>query len=131
MEAWEEWESDEIGQIIPASVLKNLRDIVDRVLIVWRLQRTGGETAGTHEYSSVGKSNGCGIPTAVIHGWPGGPFVCNGIVKRRTVEPLAVEKMPPGDQQAAIRQESVAGAEKIDGIAVGIGGLITRRFRGS
>jgi hypothetical protein len=37
--------------------------------------------------------------------------------------------MASGYQEAAIRQESVAGAEKIDGGTVGIGGLITGGFR--
>ena len=129
VKAREKWESDEIGQVVPSAILENLGDVVDGVLIVGRLKGAGGKTAGTYERSSVGQGHGCGIPTAVIHRWPGGPFIRDGIVERRTIEALAVEKMASGYQEAAIRQESVARAEKIDGGTVGIGGLITGGFR--
>ena len=131
METREEWKSDEIGDVIPTAILENLGDVVDGILIVRRLKGAGGKTARTYEYSSVGKCDDCGIPTAIVHCWPGGPSVRDGIVKRRTIEALTVEKMAPGDQKPAIRQESVARAEKIDWLAMGISGLITGGFRGN
>src|ERR1700736_2137595 len=84
----------EVAEVIPTSILQNLRNVVDCIGVGRWLKGAGWKTARTYEDSSVGERDRYGIPTAVVHLWPDGPLIRARIVDCRTTEPLADEKMP-------------------------------------
>src|ERR1700722_18835930 len=121
MKPRKERQSVETGDVVPCTVLENLRDIVNRRDPGRReLRNAYGKAAGIHECSPVRKRDRGGIPTAVVHDRAGAPFIRDGIVKRGGVQPLAVKEMAAGHYQSAVFQEGMPGTEEIDSVALGI-----------
>src|SRR6516165_8137514 len=89
--------------------IPDLLDFVGRRRAIWSLK------ASRHnQWAAVVKSDGRRIPAPVIHQRQRGPGIAPVIVSRSLVDAFAVEEMPAGDQQSAIRQERMARAEQID-----------------
>src|SRR5271156_6459402 len=110
-----------IPYINPLAVLEYLRDVVCLIVVMWRGSwGAHGKCAPTDEYCSVGKRYGAGIPAAIVHERLRTPLIPDRVVNRGAGDALAIEDMPSGHHQRAIRQEGVAGAEKIDWLPIRI-----------
>jgi hypothetical protein len=91
-----------------------------------RLRPSFREATRESEHAAIGQRQGGRIPAPVVHARQSGPCVCERVVDTGLVDALIVEEMAADDEQAAIRQEAMPGAEEIYALAA----IQLRRLRG-